>query len=112
VPFVLGQVEQLHEYYQALPEGATQPRPRRCRHGRRRGVAGRADALGCTGGAPGDLLKSAKNKGLLKGNDTPLTDAVCKTVDWVAAKRNQGEAHKGDPDINKSDAWMVVRSAV
>ena len=68
--------------------------------------------LGCTGGALGDLLKSAKNKGLLKGNDTPLTDAVCKTVDWVAAKRNQGEAHKGDPDINMSDAWMVVRSAV
>jgi hypothetical protein len=69
-------------------------------------------ALGCTGGALGDLLKSAKNKGLLKGNDTPLADAVCKTVDWVAAKRNQGEAHKGDPDINMSDAWMVVRSAV
>lgn len=67
---------------------------------------------GCTGGALGDLLKSAKNKGLLKGNDTPLTDAVCKTVDWVAAKRNQGEAHKGDPDINMSDAWMVVRSTV
>ena len=53
-------------------------------------------------------MKSAKNKGLLKGNDTPLTDAVCKTVDWVAAKRNQGEAHKGDPDINMSDAWMMV----
>jgi hypothetical protein len=68
--------------------------------------------LGCTGGALGDLLKSAKNKGLLKGNDTPLTDAVCKTVDWVAAKRNQGEAHKGDPDINMSDAWMMVRFAV
>jgi hypothetical protein len=66
---------------------------------------------------PGDAVTDAatalqKNKGLLKGNDTPLTDAVCKTVDWVAAKRNQGEAHKGDPDINMSDAWMVVRSAV
>jgi hypothetical protein len=69
-------------------------------------------ALGCTGGALGDLLKSAKNKGLLNGNDTPLTDAVCKTVDWVAAKRNQAEAHKGDPDINMSDAWMMVRFAV
>jgi hypothetical protein len=65
-------------------------------------------ALGCTGGALGDLLKSAKNKALLQGNDTPLTEAVCKTVDWVAAKRNQGEAHKGDPDIDMSDAWMVV----
>jgi len=65
-------------------------------------------ALGCTGGALGDLLKSAKNKGLVKGNDTPLTEAIGKTVDWVAAKRNQGEAHKGDPDINMSDAWMMV----
>ena len=65
-------------------------------------------ALGCTGGALGDLLKSAKNKGLVKGNDTPLTEAIGNTVNWVAAKRNQGEAHKGDPDINMSDAWMMV----
>jgi ferric iron reductase protein FhuF len=33
---------------------------------------------------PGDAVTDAatalqKNKGLLKGNDTPLTDAVCKT---------------------------------
>ena len=65
-------------------------------------------ALGCKGGALGDLLNSAKKKGLVEGNDTPLTEAVCKTVDWVAAKRNQGEAHKGDPDIDMSDAWMLV----
>jgi hypothetical protein len=26
----------------------------------------------------------------------------------VAAKHNQGEAHRGDPDINMSDAWMMV----
>lgn len=65
-------------------------------------------ALGCSGGALGDLLRSARNRGLVKGNDTPLTEAVGRTIDWVAAKRNQGEAHKGDPDINMSDAWMVV----
>ena len=65
-------------------------------------------ALGCTGNALSDLLKSAKINGLLKGNDTPLTEAISKTIDWVAAKRNQGEAHHGDPDINMSDAWMVV----
>ena len=65
-------------------------------------------ALGCAGNTIGDLLKAAKNNGLLKGNDTPLTDAIGKTIDWVAAKRNQGEAHRGDPDINMSDAWMVV----
>lgn len=65
-------------------------------------------ALGCTGNTIGDLLKSTKNNGLVKGNDTPLTEAIGKTIDWVAAKRNQGEAHRGDPDIDMSDAWMVV----
>ena len=65
-------------------------------------------ALECEGRALGDLLRSATRKGLLKGNDTPLTDALGKVADWVAAKRNQGEAHQGDPDIDMNDAWMVV----
>jgi predicted transcriptional regulator len=65
-------------------------------------------AIGCTGHALGDQLKSARNTGVLKGNDTPLTEAIGKTVDWVSAKRGQGEAHRGDPDIDMSDAWMVV----
>ena len=65
-------------------------------------------ALGCTGGALGDLLNSAKKNGLVKGNDTPLTDVVGRTVSWVAAKRNQGEAHRGDSEIDMSDAWMLV----
>lgn len=65
-------------------------------------------ALGCAGNALGPLLKSAKSKGLLKGSDTPLTEAVAKAVDWVSATRGEGEAHTGDPDISMSDAWMVV----
>jgi hypothetical protein len=65
-------------------------------------------ALGCTGKTIGELLRSARNNGLLKGNDTPLTDAIGRTIDWVAAKRNQGEAHRGDPGIDINDAWMVV----
>lgn len=65
-------------------------------------------ALGCTGNALGPLLKSAKSKGLLKGSDTPLTQSISKTVDWVSATRGEGEAHTGDPDISMSDAWMVV----
>jgi hypothetical protein len=56
----------------------------------------------------GEILTSAKEKGLVKGTDSPLTEAIVKTVNWVAAKRNQGEAHRGDPDLNTSDAWMVV----
>ncbi|BBX23423.1 hypothetical protein MTER_28340 [Mycolicibacter terrae] len=65
-------------------------------------------ALGCTGNALGPLLKSARSKGLLKGSDTPLTEAIAKTVDWVSATRGEGEAHTGNPDINMSDAWMMV----
>ena len=31
-------------------------------------------------------------------------------VKWsqVAAKRNQGGAHRGNPEIDMSDAWMLV----
>jgi hypothetical protein len=65
-------------------------------------------ALGCTGNALGPLLKSARSKGLLKGTDAPLTEVIAKAVDWVSATRGGGEAHQGKPDINMSDAWMVV----
>ncbi|WP_111509551.1 hypothetical protein [Mycobacterium kyogaense] len=65
-------------------------------------------ALGCEGGALGDLVASARRKGLLVGTDTPLTESIIRTVHWVAAKRNQGEAHRGDPDVGMSDAWMLV----
>jgi hypothetical protein len=49
--------------------------------------------LGCTGKTLGELLTSAKKTDLVKGNDTPLTTAIARTVTWVAAKRNDGEAH-------------------
>lgn len=65
-------------------------------------------ALGCEGKVLGDLLKSAHKIGLLKGKDTPLGEVVGRTVDWVAAMRNQGEAHKANPDVDMPDAWMVV----
>lgn len=65
-------------------------------------------ALGCEGNALGDLFKSARKTGLLKGKDTPLTEAIGRTGDWVAAMRNQGEAHKGNPEVDMPDAWMVV----
>jgi hypothetical protein len=64
--------------------------------------------LGCTGNALGDLLKSARNNGLIKGTDSPLTDSIERAVAWVATQRNHGEAHQGDPDVVMSDAWAVV----
>ena len=63
--------------------------------------------MGCIGKTLGELLTSAKKTGLVKGNDTPLTKAIGGTVDWVAAKRNDGEAHWAS-DATLSDAWMVV----
>ncbi|GLE53739.1 hypothetical protein ATCCBAA256_33020 [Mycobacterium montefiorense] len=64
-------------------------------------------ALGCTGKTLGELLTSAKKTGLVKGNDTPLTKTIADTVSWVAATRNDGEAHWAS-DATMSDAWMVV----
>lgn len=65
-------------------------------------------ALGYKGGTLGQLLSAAKNDGLLRGNDTPLTESIVKAVNWVAALRNDGEAHNADADFDLSDAWMVV----
>ncbi|WP_137148090.1 hypothetical protein [Mycolicibacterium sp. CR10] len=62
-------------------------------------------ALGCKGNTLGDLLKSARNNGLIHGTDIPLTDAI---IQWVAAVRNQGEAHTATHTFTMSDAWMVV----
>lgn len=65
-------------------------------------------ALGCDGRVLGDLVKSAKTKGLLTGADTPLSESIVKTANWVATQRNRGEAHRAEPDMDMSDAWMVV----
>jgi hypothetical protein len=68
-------------------------------------LQGALKAPGCDGNALGDQLKSAKKKGLVRGTDTPLTDAV---IQWVAAQRNAGEAHTAGHDFTMSDAWMIV----
>lgn len=65
-------------------------------------------ALGCSGNVLSDLMKSAKRNGLIRGTDTPLADAIVAVINWVAAQRNQGEAHYADADADISDAWMVV----
>lgn len=62
-------------------------------------------ALGCKGKVLGDQIKSAKTIGLIRGTDTPLTDAIAK---WVATQRNEGEAHTSDHGYTTADAWMVV----
>ena len=65
-------------------------------------------ALGCEGNVLGALIKSAKKKGLFGGADVPLSESIVRAAEWVAAQRNNGEAHRGDPGLDISDAWTVV----
>jgi hypothetical protein len=65
-------------------------------------------ALGCTGNTLGELLKSAKQTGLLHAADAKFSSVLSQTIDWVKETRNAGEAHSGDVDYTMSDAWMVV----
>jgi hypothetical protein len=65
-------------------------------------------ALGCTGNTLSELRKSGQQLGILKAADQRLTGVIGQTIERVSGERNAGEAHRGDPDINLSDAWMVV----
>lgn len=65
-------------------------------------------ALGCTGKNVTSLLASAKQIGLVRENESPLTDAIPQAIRWATRQRNAGEAHRGDADYTMSDAWMVV----
>jgi hypothetical protein len=65
-------------------------------------------ALGCTGNSLGELLKSAKQTGLLQAADARFTSVLSQTIEWVKDTRNAGEAHSGVADYAMSDAWMIV----
>lgn len=65
-------------------------------------------ALGCTGNNITNLLASAKQIGLVRENESPLTDSIPQVIRWATRQRNAGEAHRGDADYTMSDAWMVV----
>lgn len=65
-------------------------------------------ALGCEGNALGPLIKSARTKKLLAPHDTPLVDAIDKTLNWVSAERSEsGDGHKA-ADVAVADAWLIV----
>lgn len=65
-------------------------------------------ALGCAGNQLGDLIRSARQKGLLGAHDTPLLEAVERAMQWVAADRSQtGESHHAS-DATREDAWLIV----
>lgn len=63
--------------------------------------------LGCSGNALGPLIKSAKSQGLLAAHDTPLLDAIERTMQWVSADRSEtGDAHQA-ADATVDDAWFI-----
>lgn len=66
------------------------------------------EGLGCEGNQLGDLTRSARKKGLLGAHDTPLVDAVERTMHWVAADRSEmGDTHHAT-QATRDDAWLVV----
>jgi hypothetical protein len=66
------------------------------------------EALGCDGNQLGDLARSARKKGLLGAHDTPLVDAIEKTMQWVGADRSEmGDAHHATL-ATREDAWLIV----
>jgi len=66
------------------------------------------NALGCEGNALGDLIKSAKKKGLLAPHDLTLTAGIEKFMHWVSADRSEtGDAHQTSP-ATLADAWLMV----
>jgi hypothetical protein len=66
------------------------------------------EALGCEGNQLGDLARSARKKGLLGAHDSPLVEAIEKTMHWVAADRSEmGDAHHAT-QATREDAWLIV----
>lgn len=64
--------------------------------------------LGCEGNQLGDLIRSAKKKGLLGPHDDLLAQAIDKALNWVAADRSQmGDAHQATA-ASREDAWLIV----
>lgn len=64
--------------------------------------------LGCEGNQLGDLIRSARKKGLLAAHDDPMAQAIGRALNWVAADRSQmGDAHHAS-DASRDDAWLIV----
>ena len=67
-------------------------------------------ALGYPGNTLGEQMKAVKHSGILTGPDSPLSAAVLKIGDWIASRRNHGEAHKGGATATLEDAWFIVHT--
>jgi len=65
-------------------------------------------ACGCEGANLGPLISSARKKGLLAAHDSPMLNAIEKSLQWVSADRaNTGDAHSTTA-ASVEDAWLAV----
>jgi hypothetical protein len=63
---------------------------------------------GCTGNNLSKKMASAKAKGVLAPQDSPLADALSKIGAWIEAERStSGDAHNARPAAPQ-DGWLVV----
>ena len=64
--------------------------------------------LGCDGNSLGQLIKSARAKGLLAPHDARMTKAIEDVMEWVSADRSEkGDSHKAET-AQKEDAWFII----
>lgn len=64
--------------------------------------------LGASGNQIGDLIASAKKRGLIAGHDESLLRVIEKACQWVSADRSvTGDTHNADP-ASIDDAWFTV----
>lgn len=67
-------------------------------------------ALGIEGSVLGKQISAAKQAGLLGGVDSPLRQGIENIANWVATRRNNGEAHTASHNISLDEAWLVVHT--
>lgn len=66
------------------------------------------EMLGCKGNSLGTLIGDGRKRGFFAPHDSTIGDAICKTMEWVAADRSQkGDGHHTS-GASREDAWLTV----
>ena len=66
------------------------------------------EILGCNGNSLGTLIGDGRKRGFFAPHDSVIGDAICKTMNWVAADRSaKGDGHHTS-SASREDAWLTV----
>jgi hypothetical protein len=64
--------------------------------------------MGAEGNTLGKRIKSARDKGIIAGGDSRLTQGIIEFAEWASALRgSKSDAHSGS-DGDRRDAWLAV----